>query len=130
MEYVLDTTAVMSVLMARPGHEPVVEVLERAGRGDTVLLPFMTLMELEYGLLRAIPRHEADDALRLVEAWPAEIAESSPAWRHRAAEVKSQGGLSLADAWIAALALMRNATLLHHDPEFDHVEGLSALPLR
>jgi predicted nucleic acid-binding protein len=108
----------------------VIEVLDKAGGLHSVLLPFMTLMELEYGLLRALPRAEAENAVRLVEAWPAEIVESSPAWRHAAAEVKSHGGLSLGDAWIAALALLRGATLLHHDPEFDSVEGLIALPLR
>lgn len=126
MEYVLDTTAVMSVLLARPGHEPVVEVLDEAEGAHSVLLPFMTLMELEYGLLRALPQAEVATALRLVEAWPVQIVESSPVWRHAAAEVKSRGGLSLADAWIAALALLRGATLLHHDPEFDAVHGLQA----
>ena len=129
MEYVLDTTAVMSVLLGRPGHEPVVDVLDDASK-HSVLLPFMTLMELEYGLLRALPQPEVAEAMRLVGAWPAEVVESSPNWRHAAAEVKSRGGLSLADAWIAALALLRGATLMHHDPEFDTVPGLVAQRLK
>jgi predicted nucleic acid-binding protein len=120
----------MTVLFARSGHERVVEVLDKAGSSDSVLLPFIALMELEYNLLRALSRPEAVDALRLVEAWPVEIVESSPGWRHAAAEVKSRGGLSLADAWIAALALVRGATLLHHDPEYDQVPALKALHVR
>jgi predicted nucleic acid-binding protein len=43
-----------------------------------------------------------------------------------AAEVKSRGGLSVADAWIASLALLHDAELVHKDPEFDAVEGLRA----
>ena len=31
--------------------------------------------------------------------------------------------ISVADAWIAALAKDRNATLVHKDPEFEQVEA-------
>jgi predicted nucleic acid-binding protein len=31
---------------------------------------------------------------------------------------KAQGGLSVADCWIGATAMVREATLLHKDPEF------------
>ena len=34
------------------------------------------------------------------------------------AYVKSQGGLSVADSWIAGTALKYEATLIHKDPEF------------
>ena len=34
------------------------------------------------------------------------------------ASVKAQNSLSLADAWIAASAMMHKATLVHKDPEF------------
>jgi predicted nucleic acid-binding protein len=32
--------------------------------------------------------------------------------------------LSLADSWIAALALLRGATLCHKDPEYDQLSSL------
>ena len=35
-----------------------------------------------------------------------------------AARLKAGGGLSVADAWIAATALSRAAVLVHKDPEF------------
>ena len=130
MNYVLDTSAVLTVLRAGPGYQIVVDVLNRAGGPGAVFLPFIALMEVEYVVLRSDGPAQAGNALRLVEAWPVEVVESSPAWRHAAAEVKSRGGLSLADAWIAALALLRRATLLHHDPEYDSVQGLKALSLR
>jgi predicted nucleic acid-binding protein len=34
------------------------------------------------------------------------------------AQLKAEGGLSVANCWIAATAIVHNATLLHRDPEF------------
>ena len=131
MVYVLDTSAVLAVLLAEPGYQTVTEILARTEEdsGQSVLLPFMTLMEIQYRLLRDLSPEEALAAVRLVEAWPSRVAESSPLWRQRAAEVKSRGGVSVADAWIASLALLHDAELVHKDPEFDAVEGLQALKL-
>lgn len=42
-----------------------------------------------------------------------------------AARIKAASGISVADAWIAATAADRGATLVHKDPEFarlDHVQ--------
>jgi predicted nucleic acid-binding protein len=124
--YVLDTSAIFVVLFGEPGYEVVADVLTGS---DDVLLPFMALMELQYQLIRHAPPDEAVSALRLVTSWPAEVIESSAAWRDRAAAVKAPGGLSLGEAWIAALALLRNAVLIHRDPEFDSVPGLLAQKL-
>ena len=131
MVYVLDTSAVLAVLLAEPGYQTVTEILARTEEdsGQSVLLPFMTLMEIQYRLLRDLSPEDALAAVRLVEAWPARVTESSPLWRQRAAEVKSRGGVSVADAWIASLALLHDAELVHKDPEFDAVEGLQALKL-
>ena len=126
MAYVLDTSAVLAVLLAEPGYEKVTEILAIADSegGQDILLPFMALMEMQYRLLRDLPPGDALTAMRLVEAWPIRVVESAPPWRQRAAEVKSRGGLSVADAWIASLALLHDARLVHKDPEFDAVEGL------
>jgi predicted nucleic acid-binding protein len=124
--YVLDTSAVMSLLRDEPGAEQVEAILE----GDEhVALPFIALMELRYALLRELPQARVDYLLDMLVLSRVEIPESSPEWGRRAAEVKAGGGLSLADAWIAALALMRNAELVHKDPEFDRVAGLRAIKL-
>jgi len=39
-------------------------------------------------------------------------------------ELKAAYRLSVADAWIAALAKERGATLVHKDPEFEQVEAV------
>jgi predicted nucleic acid-binding protein len=129
--YVLDTSAVLAVLKAEPGYEKVAEILAEAesDAGQDILLPFMAVMETQYRLLRDLPQEEVLAAVRLVEAWPVTVMESTPSWRQRAAEVKSRGGLSVADAWIASLALLHDAELVHKDPEFDNVEGLRSYRL-
>jgi predicted nucleic acid-binding protein len=129
--YVLDTSAVLAVLKAEPGYEKVAEILAEAesDAGQDLLLPFMAVMETQYRLLRDLPQEEVLAAVRLVEAWPVTVMESTPSWRQRAAEVKNRGGLSAADAWIVSLALLHDAELVHKDPEFDSVEGLRSYRL-
>jgi predicted nucleic acid-binding protein len=41
-----------------------------------------------------------------------------------AARIKAGGGLSVADAWIAATAVQRDAVLVHKDPEFSRLRHL------
>ena len=91
---------------------------------EPVLLPFMTIMEVNYVLRRTLSPSEVEHTMAALREWPVIIAESSPEWGRRAAEVKGRGGLSVADAWIASLALLYDAELVHKDPEFDAVEGL------
>jgi len=127
VSYVADTSALMRLLFEEPGADRVQAILE--GEED-VFLPFMVIMELRYVLLRRFSVDRVIQIIELLRATTAEVVESDPEWGIRAALVKSRGGLSLADAWIAALALLRGATLLHRDPEYDQVQGLKALRLR
>ena len=41
-----------------------------------------------------------------------------------ASRIKASHPLSIADAWIAATALLSQATLLHKDPEFEAITQL------
>jgi predicted nucleic acid-binding protein len=104
--------------------------VERIVEGEEpVLLPFMTIMEVSYVLRRTLSPSDVEHTMAALREWPVTIAESSPEWGRVAAEVKSQGGLSVADAWIASLALLHDAELVHKDPEFNTVEGLRSYPL-
>lgn len=126
MAYVLDTSALVSLFLDRPSAEQVEALFNGE---DELLLPFMTLMELRYILARLPPPERAGDIIQTLLATRAKVLESTPEWGVGAAQVKARGGLSLADAWIAALALLHDAELVHHDPEYDSVEGLKALRL-
>jgi predicted nucleic acid-binding protein len=65
----------------------------------------------------------------MIRAWPVELVESTERWRSEAARIKAEYSLSLADAWIAALALLRSARLVHRDPEYDAILDLETLRL-
>ena len=123
--YVLDTSAVMAVLFAEDGAELVHEIIYNPER---VWLPFLAVMEVEYRLLRTRP-DLLDASLSLIDAWPVFTQESFYTWRKEAARIKAAGGLSVADAWMAALAVLEDAELVHKDPEFDEVPGLKAIRL-
>jgi predicted nucleic acid-binding protein len=115
---VLDTSALLALRGDEDGAEHVERVLNAARKGrGRVLLSFMTRMELLYTIERAEGEAAAQDALRLVDTFPVEWVTCEPDIVRAAAKLKARGGLSVADAWIAATALAREAVLVHRDPE-------------
>ena len=128
--FVLDTSAIITVLNQEDGVDEVLSLINRAReQSDLLYIPFIALMELEYLLLRKLTPEETMAILSLVNAWPIEVPESTEEWRNQAALVKSTTILSVADAWIAAFALIEKAELMHKDPEYDQVIGLQAIRL-
>lgn len=128
--FVLDTSAVLTVLNREDGLDTVLQCLDEAkDKQGIVYIPFMVLMELEYLLLRKISPGETLAILTMVRAWPIEVVESTEEWRHQAAMIKSQTPLSVADAWIASLAMLNQAELMHKDPEYEQVTMLSMVRL-
>ena len=128
--FVLDTSAVLTVLNREEGLNTVLALLDNAkDQQHDLYIPFMALMELEYMLMRRITPEETLVILTMVRAWPVHVPESTEEWRHQAALIKSQTPLSLADAWIASLAVMNHAELVHKDPEFEQVRDLEMMKL-
>ena len=135
MAYVLDTSAILTILYKEPGYETVQRILSEGressgpeGSGQ-VYLPFLALMELGYLCNRRFCRSHAHQVLRIVENFPVRIVESDPRWRREAARLKASNKLSLADAWNAALAIMLDAHLIHKDPEFEGISELKTVTL-
>lgn len=139
--YVLDTSALLALVLDEPGGIEVLEILGSRLGGEVhergpdeaepppVYLPFMALMELEYRLTQLQGVYEAARRSAMIRHWPVELMESSPLWRLQAARLKARYPLSLGDAWIASLAVLQDARLVHRDPEFDAVEDLRVLRL-
>lgn len=127
---VLDTSAIVAWLEDEPGADQVEALLRRAARSQTtVYVAFISLMEAQYIMIRRAGDENAAAAISFVENWPLEIVDSDREWGREAAAVKARGGLSLADAWIAALAMRLDADLVHKDKEFDSVPGLRSVRL-
>ena len=120
--YLLDTSALLALRDDEAGAEDVANLLYQAQDQQVECVAcFMTLMELLY----RVWRDEGESAGRLAY----EQCQSLPmTWVHedrtlleKAAEIKAVHRLSLADAWIAACAILQGATLVHKDPEFEPV---------
>jgi len=122
--YVFDTSAWLTLIEDEPGAEEVQNLLERITAGNAeVLVSFMTFMEVFYITLQERQVEEAQTRLHLMNSLPITRVDSTVSLTIAAARLKAKHRISVADAWIAALAKERNATLVHKDPEFAELEG-------
>lgn len=79
----------------------------------------MTFMECRYRLWKDHGRDAADELFRTLSLLPATRVDVDDTLIMIASELKAQHRISVADSWIIATAITRNATLVHKDPEFD-----------
>ena len=128
--YVLDTSALLTLIEDEPGADVVQDVLQRSREGKVgVLVSFMSFMEVHYITLQERDADEARVRVDLITSLPVLRVESTESLGQIAGELKAEHRLSVADAWIAALAKERNAVLIHKDPDFEHVKSLQVLAL-
>ncbi len=129
--YLLDTSAVLAFYQGEPGSEVVRRLFESRDRGEaTIYVSFMTIFELAY-----IAKSRAGEAhslsfivevrnLEMDEVWPDEALMWS------AADIKARGGLSVADAFVAASAIAEDAVLVHKDHELARdIPGLVSISI-
>ncbi|MDP2793136.1 MAG: PIN domain-containing protein [Sulfurisoma sp.] len=117
--WLLDTSALLTLRDDEAGADRVATMLRQAQAGRAVCHGcFMSLMEVYY----RVWKDEGDVAGRLAyeqcRSLPMEWTHESAELLEAAAAIKARHSLSLADAWIAAAALLAGATLVHKDPEF------------
>lgn len=122
--YVLDTSAVLTLIEDEAGTDQVQTLLEQAKRGEvSLLVSFISFMEVYYITLQERGQEEAHERVQLMAALPVLRVESTETLAELAGQLKAAHRLSVADAWIAALAQERDATLVHKDPEFEQIEA-------
>lgn len=117
--WLLDTSALLTLRDDEPGADRVAEVLTLAQQGEVACFGcFISLMEVLY----RVWRDEGESAGRLAYeqclSLPITWIHESPDLLVKAAQIKAHYRVSLADAWIAACAVLHEAMLLHKDPEF------------
>ena len=126
----LDTSALLALRSDESGARRVEQILRLGALGRArVLVSFMTRMELLYRVTASEGEDAARAALRLLDAAGVAWVSCDPEILDAAARLKA-GGLSVADAWIAATAATRAATLVHKDPEFARARELRQERLR
>lgn len=117
--FVLDTSALLALRGDEPGADRVERLIQQAQKNQVqLLISFMTRMEVLYRVWREEGPEAAREALRLIDSFPIEWVSCGPEILETAARLKAQGKLSVADSWIGATAIVREATLIHKDPEF------------
>ena|SRR5688572_12194383 len=117
--FVLDTSALLALRGDEAGANRIETLLSRARDNKCrLLISFMSRMEVLYLIWREEGEQPAREALRLIDSFRVEWVSCEPRILEIASRLKGKGGLSIADSWIAATAVDRDATLVHKDPEF------------
>jgi len=131
--YLLDTSALLTLRDDEQGAELVAKILMQAEAGKvTVFGCFMTLMEVLYRVWKDENEVEGKLAYAQCKSLPIVWIHESTELLEQASEIKANYQLSLADAWIAASAVLQGACLVHKDPEFEIIDSIEQklLPYR
>jgi predicted nucleic acid-binding protein len=120
---VLDSHALLSLLLDEPGAETVSLILEKAGQRDQPV----HMTEVNYAEVQYTVRCRDGDAAwtaiaNELRAAPIEFHPADRPLADLAADFKSRHRMSLADAFAAALAKARKTELVTGDAEFKPLE--------
>jgi predicted nucleic acid-binding protein len=111
-------------LFGQPGHEKVLELLERAAAtGRSVLIAAPNWAEVRYIVERRVGTPRWPEVRTRLRVLPMEVIPVDIALAESAGAFKAKHRMSLADCFAAALAQAQNADLYTGDPEFRAVEG-------
>lgn len=120
--YIFDTSAILTYLEDEDGADYVEDLLTEAEVGNsTILISFISLTEIFYITAREKGESVAQKRVELIQSLAVEIEESNNTINVAAGKLKANHRISLADAFIGALAEIRNGMLVHKDPEFENL---------
>ena len=121
--YLLDTSALLTLRDEEQGADKVAALLYQAEQKENHgLLCFISLMELFYRVWKDENEQNGRLAYEQCQSLPLELIHETKPLLEKAAELKATHQLSLADAWIGAVALLEGAILVHKDPEFTSLD--------
>jgi ribonuclease VapC len=132
--YILDTSAIVALIDKEEGADEVERLLDAARNQHCQLAACaLSLMELYYVALQEQGEDEATKLVALVKAWPMMWIYPDERTLLQAGKIKATYRLSVVDALIAAVAKLRQATLVHKDPELNALASevtLQSLPFK
>ncbi len=122
---VLDSHALLALLLAEPGGKVVRQLLEEAEHNERKLFCcWVNLTEVYYTIARRMGQRQASEALYMLEQLPLEFVSAEREISLCAAEVKWRHPIALGDAFAVGTALSLGAEVVSGDPEFARVEDL------
>lgn len=118
--YLLDTSALLTLIEDEPGADRVKEIFRR----EQVILPWVALMEVYYMTLQEHDQQEAETRFAMLRHSSAEIIwNTDEAAVIRAGKIKATNKVSFADSVISSLAIQTQSILIHKDPEYEALVG-------
>ena len=121
---VLDSYALIAYLNKEQGYDKVSEIFEKCIDADEyAFMCVVNLGEVYYHALRVGGEPKAKLFLEIVKALPIDIVEANINLTLQAAEYKAFNKMSYADAFAAALAKIKKASLITGDKEFKALEN-------
>lgn len=126
--FVLDSFALIALLLDEPGAAKVEELLVGADKGEQELyISVVNFGEVLYTLEIRRGIEAAQQALALVDQTPIQIIDIDRTIALRAARLKADSGIGYADCFVAACAQRLDATIVTGDPDFKQIEGSVAI---
>jgi ribonuclease VapC len=123
--FVLDSFPLLAYLQDEPTASRIEKLLDNAGKEKCrLLLCIINLGEILYITERRGGLVKAQDTLALIQQLPIEILPADEQTVFAAAHIKANYTISYADAFVAAIGIQENATLITADPEFHAVEEI------
>ena len=118
--HVLDTSAIFAFIRNEQGSDTIQKILDDARKQRVrVYVSFMTFTEVYYMIWRYKGEEAAKDVMVTMDAMPLECVHSNNQLSLSAGKIKATHKLSIADAFIAATAIEKQAILVHKDPELE-----------
>ncbi len=116
--FVLDTSALLTYIEQEDGFGTIENILQQAKRRRfRIYLSFISFMELYYITWQEKGEHTAREIMVMLQSLPVERVDSNARLTLCAGRIKAKHRLSVADAFIAATAIEKEAVLVHKDPE-------------
>ncbi|MCK4728584.1 MAG: PIN domain-containing protein [Desulfobacterales bacterium] len=119
--FALDTSALLTLWNDEPGADEVEKILKSKDNG--VIVSFMSYMECYYRIWKNCNREKGREIYAYLFTLPVERIDLSEEILQIAVEIKATCALSVADSWIIATARIKDAILVHKDPEFLQVKS-------
>ncbi len=129
--YVLDSYALLAFFRNEKGGEEVEQLLSEAAAGNHELyLTCINAGEVYYMSCRKDGTAKAELVWKAIQQFPIHIAEINLEFTLAAAKLKAKYTLSFADAFAAAFAIRRKATLITGDDEFKALSSESGFKVK
>lgn len=117
--YVLDASALWIFLQRKPAAPKIASLLAEALRDRAQAIMSTVNLGEVYGLVLREQGHDrAQAAVGIIYQLPVQLADATAQRCIHAAELKAKNSLHYADAFAAALAVERKATLVTSDSDF------------